>query len=149
MCIGKFCNRDVVCVTRESTVAEAAVLMRRRHVGDVIVVDETSRGRKPIGIVTDRDIVVEVVCAALDPKLVMVGDLLTRPLVTVDEHTAYADTVHLMATAGVRRMPVVNEAGVLIGVITLDDLFHQLAVPFAELSDLATRERRHEAMTRI
>jgi CBS domain-containing protein len=123
--------------------------MRRHHVGDVIVVGESSRGRKPIGIVTDREIVVEVVCASLDAKLANAGDLLIRPLVTVEEHSAYADTVHIMAAEGVRRMPVVNVAGLLVGVITLDDLLHQLAVPFAELSDLAMRERRHEAMTRI
>jgi CBS domain-containing protein len=149
MCIGKFCNRDVVCATRDSTVAEAAGLMRRHHVGDVIVVDETGHGRKPVGIVTDRDIVVEVVCANLDPTLVKVGDLLLQPLVTVDEQTAYADAVHLMATEGVRRMPVVNEAGLLKGIITLDDLFHQLAVPFTELSELAIRERRRETTTRV
>jgi CBS domain-containing protein len=60
MCIGKFCNRSVVCAARGSTIVEAAHLMRRNHVGDVIVVDETEAGRRPIGIVTDRDIVVEI-----------------------------------------------------------------------------------------
>lgn len=148
MGIGKFCNRDVVCATRDSTVVEAAELMRRHHVGAVVVVEETASGRKPVGIVTDRDIVVEIVCASLDPKLVKVSDLLLRPLVTANEHTAYANAVHLMAAEGVRRIPVVNDAGMLVGIITFDDLFHQLAVPFAELSDLAMRERQREAVTR-
>jgi CBS domain-containing protein len=148
MCIGKFCNRDVVCANSSTTIVEAATLMRRHHVGAVIAVDEAKQGRRPIGIVTDRDIVVEVVSAGLDPKLVKVGDLLLQPLVTVQEHTGYGETVHLMAAKGVRRLPVVDEAGLLVGVITLDDLLHQLAVPVAKLSELAMRERRQEAQTR-
>lgn len=148
MCIGKFCKRDVVCATRDNTVVEAAALMRRHHVGDVVIVEETGTGRKPIGIVTDRDIVVEIVSAALDPKLVKVGDLLLRPLVTVGEDAAYAETVHLLSTQGIRRMPVVDAAGLLVGIISLDDLFHQLVKPLAELSQLALRERRYETSTR-
>lgn len=148
MCIGKFCNRNVVCAARDTTIVEAAHLMRRNHVGDVIVVDETNEGRRPIGIVTDRDIVIEVISAGLDPNLVKVGDLLLQPLVTVQEDTGYAETIHLMSTKGVRRMPVVSAAGLLVGIISLDDLLHQLAVPLAELSELAIREWRHEVQTR-
>jgi len=147
MCIGKFCKRDVVCATRETTIVEAAHLMRRNHVGDVIVIDETN-ARRPIGIVTDRDIVIEVVSPGLDPNLVKVGDLLLQPLVTVDEGTGYAETIHLMSTKGVRRMPVVSEAGLLVGIVSLDDLLRQLVVPLAELSELAVREWRHEVQTR-
>ena len=148
MTIGKFCNRDVVCASRDATIVEAAQMMRQHHVGDVVVVDEMNDGRRPVGIVTDRDIVVEVVSAGLDPKLVKVGDLLLRPLVSVDEHAGHAETIRLMAANGVRRMPVVSKQGVLVGIITLDDLLHQLALPLAELSELAIRERRHEASTR-
>jgi CBS domain-containing protein len=148
MCIGKFCNRNVVCAARDTTIVEAAHLMRRNHVGDLVVIDETDGGRRPIGMVTDRDIVVEVVSAGLDPTLVKVGDLLLRPLVAVEEGTGYAETVRLMSTKGVRRMPVVTDAGLLVGIISLDDLLHQLAVPLGELSELAIRERRHEAQTR-
>ena len=148
MCIGKFCNRNVVCAARETTIVEAAHLMRRHHVGDVVVIDETDAGRRPVGIVTDRDIVVEVVSAGLDPKLVKVGDLLLMPLVTVEEGTGYAEAIRLMSSKGVRRMPVVNATGLLVGIISLDDLLHQLAVPLGELSELAIRERSHEVQTR-
>ena len=148
MCIGKVCNRNVVCATRDNTIVEAAHLMRRHHVGDVIVVDEMDGGRRPIGIVTDRDIVVEIVAAGLDPNLVKVGDLLLQPLVTVEERTGYAETIRLMAAKGVRRMPVLSEAGLLVGIITLDDLLHQLAVPLAELSAVTIREWKHEIQTR-
>ena len=148
MCIGKFCRRNVVSATRDTTIVEAAHLMRRNHVGDVIVSDETDEGRRPIGIVTDRDIVIAVVSAGLDPNLVKVGDLLLQPLVTVEEATGYAEMIHLMSTKGVRRMPVVNEAGLLVGIISLDDLLRQLVIPLAELSELALREWTHEAQTR-
>jgi CBS domain-containing protein len=144
MCIGKFCKRNVVCATCDATIVEAAHLMRSNHVGDVIIVDEADKERRPIGIVTDRDIVVEVISAGLDPNLVKLGDLLLRPLVTVDEHTGYAETIRVMTAKGVRRMPVVNEAGMLVGIVTLDDVLHQLAIPLAELSELAIRERSHE-----
>jgi CBS domain-containing protein len=148
MCIGKFCNRNVVCVNRDTTVVAAAYLMRHNHIGDVIVIDEVDGGRRPIGIVTDRDIVVEIVAAGLDPNLVKVGDVLLQPLVTVEERTGYAETIRLMTVNGVRRMPVVDDAGLLVGIITLDDLLHQLALPLVELSELATRERRREVQTR-
>ncbi len=148
MSIGKFCRRNVVCAVPDTTIVDAAQLMRRNHIGDLIVVDAMGAARRPTGIVTDRDIVVEVVSAGLDPSLVKLGDLLTQPLVSVDEDTGYAETIRLMSAKGVRRMPVVDKAGVLVGIISFDDLFHQLAVPLAELSELAIREWRHEAKMR-
>lgn len=148
MSIGKFCNRNVVSARRDTTIVEAAHLMRRHHVGDLVVVDETDEGRRPIGIVTDRDIVVEVVSAGLDPNLVKVGDLLLQPLITVEEGAGYAETARLMSTKGVRRMPVVSASGLLVGIISFDDMLHQLAVPLAELSEIAIREWTHEAQTR-
>ncbi|MBK8739535.1 MAG: CBS domain-containing protein [Betaproteobacteria bacterium] len=148
MSIGKFCRRNVVCAVPDTTIVDAAQLMRRNHIGDLIVVDTLGAERRPVGIVTDRDIVVEVVSVGLDPGLVKLGDLLTQPLVTVDEDTGYAETIRLMSARGVRRMPVVNKAGILVGIVSFDDLFHQLGIPLSELSGLAIREVRHEAETR-
>jgi CBS domain-containing protein len=148
MSIGEFCIRNVICARRDDTIVEAAQLMRRHHVGDLVVVEEKAESRRPVGIVTDRDIVVEVVSAGLDPNLVKVGDLLLRPLVCVEEHAGYAETVRLMAAKGVRRVPVVDQAGLLVGIVSFDDLLYQLSVPLAELSGLALNERRHEAETR-
>ena len=148
MCIGKFCKRNIVSATRDTTIVEAANLMRRGHVGDVIVVEQVDEGRRPIGIVTDRDIVVGIVAAGLDPNLVKVGDLLLRPLVIVDERSGYAETIRLMSAKGVRRMPVVDEAGLLVGIVTQDDLLRQLAEPLAVLSQLAHHELRQEVESR-
>lgn len=148
MCIGKYCNPHVVCAARDATVLEAAHLMRHNHVGDVVVVDEKDGGKRPIGILTDRDIVVEVVSPGLDASAIQVGDLQMRPLVTARDRASYAETVHAMVQHGVRRMPVVDDAGLLVGIITLDDMLHQLAVPLAELSNLSQRERAHETTAR-
>ena len=148
MPITEFCQSNVVCATRETTITEAATMMRQHHVGDVILVEQRDGRRMPVGIVTDRDIVVEVIAAGLDPRTHTLGDLRLVPLVTVGEHAGYAETVRLMSIKGVRRMPVVGKAGELVGIITLDDMLWQLAAPLAALSGLTGRERELETLTR-
>lgn len=148
MKIGSLCNRNVVAVSSEMTVSEAASLMRHHHIGDVLVQDDGNGWPVPIGIVTDRDIVVEVVAAELDPRTLKLRDLLMAPLVTADAEESCEDTVRLMAMKGVRRMPVVDERGALVGVVTLDDLLPHFAAPLAQLSELAARSREREIATR-
>ncbi len=88
MAIGEICNREVVFVRRQTPVDEAARLMREHHVGDVVVVtDETGR-RKPIGIVTDRDVVVEVVATGLDPAALNVEEIMVPDLAIVPKKQA-------------------------------------------------------------
>jgi CBS domain-containing protein len=148
MSISEFCHRDVVCATRETTVTEAASLMRQHHIGDLIIVENRDGKRIPVGIVTDRDIVVEVVAAGIDPSQLKLGDLRLAALVTVDEAASYAQTVSRMSAEGVRRIPVVGAGGALVGIITLDDMLWQLAAPLAALAGLSGRERQLEAYTR-
>jgi CBS domain-containing protein len=148
MAISEFCNRDVICATREMTVTEAAKLMRQHHIGDVIIVETHDGKRIPVGIVTDRDIVVEVIAAGNDPRLLKLGDLRLAPLVTVGENASYAETVSRMSAEGVRRMPVVGADGALAGIITLDDMLWQLAAPLAALAGLSGRGRELETLTR-
>ena len=148
MPISEFCQRDVVCATRDTTIDAAAALMRQHHVGDVVIVEQRDGRRMPVGIVTDRDIVVEVIAAGLDPRTLKLGDLALAPLVSAPEHASYAETVRLMSTKGVRRIPIVGKAGELVGIITLDDMLWQLAAPLAALSGLTGRERQFETLTR-
>lgn len=148
MSISEFCVRNVVCGSRDMPVVDAAALMRHRHVGDIIVIDQVGDKRVPVGIVTDRDIVVEVVAAGLDPKLIKLGDLVLGPLTTIEESASYAETVRQLAIKGVRRMPVVDAAGGLVGIITLDDMLRQLAGPLAALSEVAGRGRHFETVSR-
>jgi CBS domain-containing protein len=148
MSIREICNRSVVCATSDTSAVDAARLMRQHHIGNVVVVDRQDGDRKPLGVVTDRDIVVEVVAAGLDPALLKLGDMLVGRLVTAEESTSYAETIRLLALHGVRRLPVVNAAGVLVGIVSVDDLLPQLASPLAALADLAGRSRRYEMQPR-
>jgi CBS domain-containing protein len=148
MSIAEFCVHNVVCASRETTAVEAADLMRHHHVGDVVVVDEVGGKKKPVGIVTDRDLVVEVMAGAVDARSVKLGELLLRPPVTIGDGASYAETVRLMAVNGVRRIPVVGADGALVGIITADDILRQLSSPLAALSDLVGRGRAFEAQTR-
>lgn len=146
--IGNACKRSVVSVTRDASVAATAALMRKHHVGAVVVADERGPARVPVGILTDRDVVVEVVAADLDPKSVSVGEIVRRPLVTVPSDAACADVVREMSINGVRRMPVVDAQGALVGIVSLDDLLIELVAPLVAVGDLAFREQRFEAGTR-
>jgi CBS domain-containing protein len=148
MTIREICNRSVVCGTRDMSAVDAAKLMRQHHIGNVVVVDRLHGDRRPIGVVTDRDIVVEVVAAGLDPATLKLGDMLLGRLVTAEESTSYAETIRLMALHGVRRLPVVDSTGVLVGIVSVDDLLPQLASPLAAIADLAGRSRRYEMQTR-
>ncbi|PKO64841.1 MAG: CBS domain-containing protein, partial [Betaproteobacteria bacterium HGW-Betaproteobacteria-17] len=85
MAVGEICNREVVVAEKALSVVDAAQLMRKHHVGDLVVVEETAGRRHPVGIVTDRDIVVEVVAAGVNPDALKVGDIMGPEVATVRE----------------------------------------------------------------
>jgi len=148
MAIGEICNREVVFVQRETTVLEASRLMRQYHVGDLVVIDESAGKRVPVGIVTDRDIVLEIVCMELDASVLTVGDIMGLELATVRESEGVFETMRYMRSKGVRRVPVVDAHGGLVGIVTLDDLLEILAEEMNELARLVSTERKRESQTR-
>ena len=149
MLIGQVCNRDVVCAARDTTVAAAAKLMRQHHVGDVIVVDRQDEARMPIGIITDRDIVMEVVALEVNPAAVTLGDLVSwGDLATVEEGDTCADTLRRMHAHGVRRMPVIDRSGVLVGIVSVDDFLPRYVSELSDLAGLAERGRQRERQAR-
>jgi len=148
MAISKICQRNVVWATRETSIVDAAKLMRQHHVGAIVVVDQDDSPRMPVGIVTDRDIVVEVVAPGLDPKQLKVGDLLVEPVVTIEERKSAADTVRLMSQKGVRRIPVVTDEGALAGIVSVDDLLRHFSTALGTLAELTARNLEREAETR-
>ncbi len=148
MPIGDICVRDVVTATRETTIVEAAQLMRVNHVGDLLVVEGSNGSRAPVGIITDRDIVVAVVALRLDASVLSVGDVMGTQLETVGEHEGVFETIQQMRKAGIRRIPVVNRQGGLVGIVSVDDLVQLLAEEMTELSKLISREQRKEAHAR-
>jgi len=146
--IGDCCSRLVVVAKRNTAVLEAARLMRAHHVGSIVVVDESNGLMFPAGIVTDRDIVLEIVVNRLDPETVLLSEIMAEGLATVRASDGVVDTMQLMRRKGVRRMPVIDDEGALIGIIAVDDLIQLLADEMTELSKLIVREKRHEAQIR-
>jgi CBS domain-containing protein len=112
----------VVWAERGTQVLEAARLMRHHHVGDLVVVDNPRDERTPLGIVTDRDLVVDVLALGLDPATTTLGSLVRRPLVIASESEDSSTVIERMRAHGVRRLPVVDPAGSLVGIVTLNDL---------------------------
>jgi CBS domain-containing protein len=148
MPIGDVCIRDVVVASRKTTAREAARLMSDSHVGNVVVVEDIGGRRVPVGIITDRDIVRNVVAEALDPSLFTLDDLMARDLVTVREDQGVFECMQQMRINGIRRMPVVELKGGLIGIISLDDLIQLLAEEMSELGKVIVREQALETVMR-
>ena len=148
MTAGELCNREVVFAYRGTRLVEAARLMREHHVGSLVVVVDRLSERVPVGILTDRDIVLAVVARELDPRSLTVGDVLNADLLAVREQDGIADVLRLMRQRGVRRVPVVSHSGALAGILTLDDLLEYFAEEMEDFSHTLARGRAHEAQLR-
>lgn len=150
MQLSEVCVLEVACCTRQTTVREAARMMRKHHTGDLIVVDDADGGRAPAGIITDRDIVIEVLAKDLDPTKTPVGDVMVKysNLVIVRDTDDLNAAAERMRTHGVRRLPVVDRSGNLVGVVTLDDLLKLHARDAGVLADIVAKEQAHEQRTR-
>lgn len=145
---GDICSLEVVSANRAATVQTAAGLMRQHHVGAIVVVDEVNGKRIPVGIVTDRDIVVEVDAPALDRNTITVGDIMAQDPTTVHETDGLLETVKLMRGKGVRRLPVIDANDNLVGIISLDDLLEIFSEEMTEITRLLRRERALETRNR-
>ena len=141
MTVGKFCTREVVIASRDNSIVEVAQLMRNHHVGDVVIVGSNDNQPKPIGIITDRDIVVELLATEVPLDTVSVGDVMNFELLTAREDDSVWDTMQLMCAKGVRRIPVVNNQGSLEGILTSDDLLELLAEELILLAKIPGREQ--------
>jgi len=116
--LGKICTKPVVTASAQMTVDQAARAMRSKNVGALVVVN----AGRPVGMLTDRDVAVEVVAKGMDPDTVRVGDVMGRKPVTIREELGILDAAKVFARTGVRRLPVVTKSGVLVGIIAVDDL---------------------------
>lgn len=148
MQISELCRDSVTVVRRDTPVLEAAQLMRRYHIGAVVVVDVSKGTQVPVGIVTDRDIVVEVVAMDLDPRDLTTGDIMTEGLTSVPEDCDVFDAIARMRKGGVSRVPVVNAKGALTGIVSLHDLLPLVAQELADLAKLPLVGRSREAASR-
>jgi len=148
MLLSEICTPDVVYCSADSTALAAARLMRERHVGDVVVVDEPNGDQTPIGVVTDRDIVVEVIAKEQDPAKVTVREIMRTPVVVAHATEEVSEAVERMKAHGVRRIPVIGESQRLVGILCLDDLLKQIVTDAGALVDIVSREQSREHRTR-
>jgi CBS domain-containing protein len=148
MSIGELCNREVMFAIRKTSITEAAQLMRQYHVGDLVVVDLVEGKRVPVGIVTDRDIVIEIIGASLSVDDFTVGDIMRQQLISVQEKDGVIETIRLMRAHGIRRIPVIDEEGALAGIVSVDDMLDLLAGELTELAKVAPRAQAWEARNR-
>jgi len=145
MNIGEICSREVIVVHAGDSLQEAARQMCERHVGTVIVVEDRGPERLPIGIITDRDIVRAQLKRAADLCCLGVSQAMTSNLLVLRENESMANAIEKMRARAVRRAPVVNAAGALIGVISVDDLLSTVAEQLSGLVQLVEVQQRREA----
>jgi CBS domain-containing protein len=148
MHIGEICNRSVISVAKDASVLEAVREMRTHHIGDVIVTDRVDGAEKPVGIVTDRDIVIEVLAEEVDPQSVTVGDIMSPTLVTAPHDAGLFDTLRFMGVKGVRRLPIVADDGTLYGILSVDDVIAVLTKEVSFVADIAARQIERESSVR-
>jgi CBS domain-containing protein len=116
--LARLCTKPVVTASAQMMVAQAARAMRSKNIGALVVVN----AGRPIGMLTDRDIVMDVIAQGMDPDSVRVGDVMHKKPVTIRGDLGILDAAKTFAKSGVRRLPVVDKGGQLVGVITVDDV---------------------------
>jgi CBS domain-containing protein len=134
MTIGSICTHKTITVDRSIDIAAAAAVMRDNHIGYLIVTDIRSGGATPIGVLTDRDIVVTVMAKDIDPHALTVGDVMTPDPLIAAEDDGISETLSRMRRLGIRRVPVVGPKGHVTGVLSIDDVVDHLV---SQLSDVA------------
>lgn len=145
MNVGEICTRTTVFAYKSMSVSDAARLMLEQHVGSLVVVEETDKGRVIVGILTDRDIVVAVVAYEFDAKAMTVADFMSSKLASCRTEDSVADVLSLMRHHGVRRLPVTDMHGTLIGIVALDDVLEILAEELQSAVQVIASERKREA----
>jgi CBS domain-containing protein len=142
MLVAKLLTRRVAVVTRDCTLRDAAQRMRTEHLGDLVVVEQQGNRTVPVGVVTDRD--VALAFAVEDPGDATVGRLLGGPAITARKDEDSLTVAQRMRRFGVRRLPVVDETGQLVGIVTVDDLIGCLHAELDEIAHLVTHQARRE-----
>lgn len=146
MSISQICRRQVVTVGREVDVTTAARVMRDEHVGYLVVTADS--GGRPLGVLTDRDIVLKVTARGLDPAGVKVGEIMTSDPLVAESGADIGETLQRMREIGVRRVPVVDSQGRLAGVVALDDVIDHLFAQLAAVAGAIRTEQQTERALR-
>lgn len=142
MRVGEVCTREVVFCESDATLAQIAQLMREHHVGDLIVARLQGEKLVPVGIVTDRDLVIRVLAGGRSPGPSSAGELMSSPLVQISEDEIVYEAIGRMRAHGIRRLPVVDAGGFLVGMLTLDDVIEFLAEELTQIAAIVPGQVR-------
>jgi CBS domain-containing protein len=135
--VGSLCQRELDLIGPDDSVAKAADRMRQRTVGSLIVVNAAKR---PVGILTDRDLVIRALADARDPDTTPVSEVMTPDVVVATADTAIVSALRLMREGPFRRLPIVDRDGVLVGLVTIDDVLIRIGREFGEIGSLIEME---------
>ena len=149
MNLSKLGNKRVVTVTKDMALEEAARLMREYHVGDVVVVEKRGEWKVPIGMLTDRDIVMATTAFGVSPTKLAAGDLMTTNIVTAKEHDSLTHVIKLMKEHGVKRVPLVGTQHEVVGIVALDDVMALLASELSALAEVGKKQTQVESQRRV
>jgi CBS domain-containing protein len=139
MSAGRICSKWVVIATPDESVRVAAQRLDEYELGTLVVVK--ARGDpEPVGILTDRDIVVRCVAAGLDPDTTALAQVMTHPVRAIDQHTPIEQAIKRMAEASTRRLVVTGEHGELVGILSLDDVLDLLVEELGPIHELLQRQ---------
>ena len=148
MSIAQICEREVITIDAAASLRDAATLMRSRHVGALVVTELRDGYEQAVGMITDRDLAIEVLSRELHPVEVKVGQVASRQLASVPGNAGIAEAVEAMREAGVRRLLVTGPKGQLAGFVSSDDLLDALAADLAGLAEALRRGFARESTTR-
>jgi len=139
MSLESLCRREIVCVRTSDKVIEATKLMEEKNVGSVVVVSED----KPVGIMTDRDVMLRLVNKGRDPEKTSIRDVMSVEIITLKQNTGLYDALEQIkeSKSSVRRFPIVDENGTIKGIITLDDVVYLLGKEMSDVSSIIESER--------
>lgn len=144
MTVGELCTRETVIIYENENILEAAKLMKKFHVGDLIVVKDTEGGTMPVGILTDRDIVVKVLAFEANPIDILTKDIMSENLLIAKDKDDIYETLEKMKDKGVKRVPVVDLYGYLIGILSSDDILELISEELNNMIKILYKEVKKE-----
>ena len=142
MALKDVCKSSVVCTTSDVSAADAARLMRDKHVGELVVVKP--QDKKAIGTITDRDLVTKVMANNMDPRTIQINEIMVRNPTVAKESDGLFETARKLEQTGIRRLPVIDDQGHLTGIVSIDDLYELFATELSTLSKVSARQIANE-----
>ena len=144
MNVDRIFTQNAIRIPRSATLADAAALMRDHHVGALLVTEDAADNHRVLGIVTDRDLVIQAVAEGVAPRECTVGEVMTRALATVQRSADLREALEAMRRNGVRRLAVVDGIGEPVGMVSMDDILAALGTELASLAAVVRSELDHE-----